>query len=176
MLGKIVLGIAVVGAGVALVIARQPSEFRVTRSAVIPAAPPAVFAQINDLHHWDAWSPWEAMDPAMKKTFDGPSAGPGASFAWTGNSAVGAGRVTITDARAPELVRLRLDMLKPMAASNVVEFALVPDGGGTRVTWSMVGRHGFVGKAFGLVMNMDRMLGAQFEKGLAGLKTAATRS
>jgi uncharacterized protein YndB with AHSA1/START domain len=169
ILGALVVIVAVVGG----VVAMQPSEFRVVRSAIIPAPPAEVFAHINDLRKWDAWSPWEKIDPALKKTFDGPPAGPGASFAWTGNAEVGQGRLTIVDSRAPELVRIRLEMIKPIAATNAVEFTLAPAGEHTRVTWSMRGENGFVSKAIGLVMDMDRMIGGQFEKGLANLKSVA---
>jgi carbon monoxide dehydrogenase subunit G len=157
------------------VVVMQPSEFRVERSAVIPAPPAAVFTQINDLRRWEAWSPWEKVDPALKKTYDGPPAGLGASFAWAGNHEVGEGRVTITESRAPERVGIRLEMITPMAATNAVTFTLAPEGDGTRVTWSMTGHNGFVSKAVGLVMDMDKMVGGQFEKGLANLKVAAAR-
>jgi uncharacterized protein YndB with AHSA1/START domain len=177
MLVKIGIAVVVVVVVLAAVIALQPSEFRVERSATIPAPPAAVFAQINDLQKWEAWSPWEKLDPAAKKTFSGPPAGVGASFTWAGNYEVGEGRVTITESRPNELVRIRLDMIKPVAASNLVEFSLTPVGEQTTVTWSMTGRNGFVSKAVGLVMDMDKMVGGQFEKGLAGLKSvAATKS
>ena len=175
MLIKIVVALAIVVVVLGTVVAMQPSEFHVVRSAVIPAPPAAVFAQINDLRHWEAWSPWEKIDPAAKKTFDGPRAGVGASFAWAGNYEVGDGRVTITESRAPERVGILLDMIKPMAASNAVVFTLAREGEGTRVTWSMVGRNGFVSKAVGLVMDMDKMVGGQFEKGLANLKSVAAK-
>ena len=176
MLIKIVVALAIVVVVLGAVVAMQPSEFHVVRSAVIPAPPAAVFAQINDLRNWEAWSPWEKIDPAAKKTFDGQRAGVGASFAWAGNYEVGEGRVTITESRAPARVGIRLDMLEPMAASNAVVFTLAPEGEGTRVTWSMVGRNGFMSKAIGLVMDMDKMVGGQFEKGLANLKSAAAKS
>ena len=174
MLMRMLVVVVATVAVVAVVVARQPSEFRVVRSAVIPAPPAVVFEQINDLRKWDAWSPWEKVDPTMKKTFAGPSAGVGASFSWVGNSEVGEGRLTIVDSRAPERVGIRLDMVKPIAASNAVEFTLVPEGAHTRVTWSMTGQNGFVSKAIGLVIDMDRMVGGQFERGLANLKTAVT--
>ena len=171
MFTKAVIGFAIVVVVFAIVMVAQPAEFRVVRSATIPAPPAVVFDQINDLRKWEAWSPWDKIDPTARKTYDGPSAGVGASFAWVGNVEVGEGRVTITHSRPSELVRARLDMIKPLAASNLVEFTLVPQGDHTVVTWSMVGRNGFVSKALGLVMNMDRMVGGQFEKGLANLKT-----
>ncbi|MBM3218606.1 MAG: SRPBCC family protein [Candidatus Rokubacteria bacterium] len=173
MLAKIGIAVAVIVVVLAAVVALQPSEFRVERSTTIPAPPAAVFAQINDLQKWEAWSPWEKLDPAAKKTFSGPPAGAGASFAWAGNHDVGEGRVTITESRPNELVRIRLDMMKPMAASNLVEFTLEPVGDQTTVTWSMTGHNGFVSKAVGLVMDMDKMVGGQFEKGLASLKSVA---
>jgi carbon monoxide dehydrogenase subunit G len=172
---KILVAVAIIVVVLVAVVVMQPSEFRVERSAVIPAPPAAVFAQINDLRRWEAWSPWEKVDPALKKTYDGPPAGVGASFAWAGNYEVGEGRVTITESRAPERVGIRLEMIEPMAATNAVTFTLAPEGAQTRVTWSMVGRNGFVSKAVGLVMDMDKMVGGQFEKGLANLKVAAAR-
>jgi carbon monoxide dehydrogenase subunit G len=172
---RTLVGLAIVAGVTAIVVSMQPSDFRVARSAHIPAPPSAVFAQVNDLQKWEAWSPWERLDPALTKTFSGPAAGVGASFHWRGNAEVGEGRVTIVESRPAERVRITLDMIKPIAATNAVEFVLTPEGEGTRVTWSMQGRSGFVSKAIGLVMDMDKMVGGQFEKGLANLRTVTAR-
>lgn len=154
-----------------VIVALQPSEFRVVRSATIAAPTPAVFAQVNDFHKWDAWSPWAKLDPAMKKTYDGAPAGTGAIYSWSGNDQVGEGRMTLTESRASDLIRIKLEFMKPFAATNTTEFSFKPEGNQTVVTWSMFGENNFMAKAFGLFMNMDKMVGGDFEKGLAQLKS-----
>ena len=140
---------------------------------LIAANPEAVFAQVNDFHKWEAWNPWGKIDPAMTQTYDGVAAGVGAGYAWAGNNEVGSGRMTITESVPNELIRIRLDFEKPMKATNTGEFTFVPEGAGTLVTWSMFGEKNFLSKAIGLVMDMDAMIGGNFEKGLADLKTVA---
>jgi uncharacterized protein YndB with AHSA1/START domain len=169
MLKKILLILAVLFVAFLGLVALQPSDFRVVRSATIAAAPAAVFAQVNDMHKWQTWSPWAKLDPAAKNSFEGPPAGTGAAFAWVGNSDVGEGRMTVTESRPDKLVRFRLDFLKPMAATSTAEFTFKPDGKQTVVTWSMEGKNNFLAKAFCLFMNMDKMVGGQFEQGLANL-------
>jgi uncharacterized protein YndB with AHSA1/START domain len=154
-----------------VIVALQPSEFRVTRIATIAAAPAAVFEQVNDLHKWQAWSPWAKLDPNAKNAFEGPPAGACAAFSWAGNKQVGEGRMTITESRPNELVRFKLDFLKPFTATNVAEFTFRPEGAQTVVTWSMTGTNNFMFKAVGLFMNCDKMLGGQFEQGLANLNS-----
>lgn len=171
MLIKILIGLAGLVVVFAAVVAMQPSEFRVARSAVIAAPVPAVFAQVNDFRKWPAWSPYEKLDPAMKKTYAGPPAGTGASYAWAGNGHAGVGRATITESRPNELVRIRLDFERPFAGTAVAEFAFKPEGERTRVEWSLNGTNNFVAKAVHMFMNMDRMVGAQFEEGLAQLRS-----
>ena len=173
MLTKIVIGVVVVLGVFAVVVAMRPSDFRVERSAVVSAPAPVVFAQVNDLHNWDAWSPFAKLDPAAKQTFEGPRAGTGAAFAWAGNKQVGEGRMTITESRPNKLVRFRLDFLKPFAVTNTAEFTFTPQGNQTAVTWSMSGRQNFMAKAFCMFMSMDKMVGGEFEKGLAQMKTVA---
>ena len=173
MLTKIVIGVVVVIGVFAVVVAMRPSDFRVERSAVVSAPAPVVFAQVNDLHNWDAWSPFAKLDPAAKQTFEGPRAGTGAAFAWAGNKQVGEGRMTITESRPNKLVRFRLDFLKPFAVTNTAEFTFTPQGNQTAVTWSMSGRQNFMAKAFCMFMSMDKMVGGEFEKGLAQMKTVA---
>ncbi len=174
MLTKILIAIAVLVVVLVVVVAMQPSEFRIERTAVIAAAPPVVFAQVNDFHHWDAWSPWAKLDPAMKKTYEGAPAGVGAVSTWAGNNEVGEGRATITESRPDELVRIKLEYLRPFEATNTADFTFQPEGDRTLVTWSLYGENGFMAKAFGLVMDMDEMVGSQFEQGLASLGAAAT--
>jgi hypothetical protein len=131
----------------------------------------AAFAQVNDLQNWRAWSPWEKIDPALKRTYEGPRAGTGASYAWAGNKDVGEGRMTITESRPSELVRIRLEFFKPLAAVNTAEFSFKPAGDGTSVTWTMTGQNNFLSKAICLFVNMDGMVGGMFEQGLAQMKS-----
>jgi len=159
-----------------IVIAGRPDEFRVTRTAVIPASPATVFAQVNDLHKWDAWSPWAKLDPNVKNTFTGPGSGAGASMAWSGNKKVGEGRMTITESRAVELIRFRLEFMRPFKATNTAEFTFKPEGGETAVTWSMFGTNNFAGKIFSLFMNCDDMVGKDFDKGLGNLKAVVAKA
>lgn len=171
MLIKIVLGMSALAAVLVLAVARQPSEYRVARTATIAASPAALFPHVEDLRTFNVWNPWIKLDPAATVTFDGPPAGSGATMAWAGNKNVGEGRMTVIESRPHERVRFRLDFLKPFASTATAEFAFVPDGERTTVTWAMTGRHTWAGKVMGLVMNMDRMIGGQFEKGLADLKS-----
>jgi polyketide cyclase/dehydrase/lipid transport protein len=173
MLAKILGALAVVVAGLAVVIALQPSDFRVSRTASIAAPAPVVFAQVNDFHNWTAWSPWAKLDPAMKQTYEGAAAGTGAIYTWVGNREVGEGRMTIVESRPGELIRVKLDFVKPLAGTSVAEFTFRADGDRTAVTWTMTGEKSFVAKAIHVVLSMDRMVGDQFEKGLAAMKTVA---
>ena len=180
MLLKILLGVAAAGALVvvvlALIVAMQPSEFRIERSAVIAAPAPAVFAQVDDFHNWKAWSPWAKLDPAAKNWFEGAPSGKGAAFSWAGNNKVGEGRMTITERRPNELIRIKLEFLKPFDATNTAEFTFRPEGERTAVTWSMYGHNNFISRAVFLFVNMDKALGGEFEKGLASMKSAAEAS
>ena len=173
MLKKIPIALAVIVVIFLVVVALQPSEFRVARSTAVSAPAPAVFAQVNDFHKWQAWSPWQKLDPAMKKTYDGAPAGTGAIYSWSGNKEVGAGRMMLTESRPSDLIRIKLEFIKPFAAINTTEFTFKPEGNQTVVTWSMFGANNFMAKAFGLFMNMDKIVGGDFEKGLAQLKSAA---
>src|SRR5881296_4347533 len=158
MLIKILIAIAVIVIVFVVVVAMQPSEFRVARSATISAPPPAVFAQVNDFHKWEAWNPWAKLDPAMKQTYEGAPAGTGAIYTWTGNSQVGEGRMTLTESRPNELIRINLEFLKPFAATSTAEFTFKPDGDRTAVTWSMAGKVNFVAKVIHLFVDMDTMI------------------
>jgi hypothetical protein len=173
MFKKILIGIAVIILVFLVVVALQPADFRITRSTTIAAPAEVVFAQVNDFHKWDAWSPWAKLDPAMKQTYEGTPAGVGAIYSWVGNKDVGEGRMTITRSRPSELVGIKLEFLKPFAQVNDTEFALKPDGNQTVVTWSMNGTNNFMAKGFGLFMNLDKMVGGDFEKGLAQMKQVA---
>ena len=167
--------LAAVGAVVVvflIVVALQPSDFRVERSATMRAPAPAAFAQVNDFQNWRAWSPWEKLDPALKRQYEGPKAGTGAVYAWQGNKDVGEGRMTITESRPAELVRIRLEFFKPFAATNTAEFSFKPAGDATAVTWTMTGQNNFLSKAMCLFVNMDSMIGGMFEQGLAQMKSA----
>jgi uncharacterized protein YndB with AHSA1/START domain len=154
-----------------IVVALQPSEFRVARTARMSAPPATVFAQVNDLRKMQAWSPWARMDPAVKNTFEGPSSGTGAVLAWAGNRKIGEGRMTISESRPNELIRIKLDFVRPFPSTSIAEFNFKPEGSQTVVTWSMAGRKASVPKAIGLFLSMDKMIGGEFEKGLASLKS-----
>jgi hypothetical protein len=177
---KVVLAVAalvvLVVAVLAVVVAMQPAEFRVQRSATINAPAPAVFAQVNDFHNWQTWSPWARLDPAVKNSYEGAPAGTGAGFAWAGDSKVGEGRMTIVESRPSELVRIKLEFLKPFAATNTAEFAFKREGERTAVTWSMYGHNNFLARAVWLFVDMDKALEAEFDKGLAAMKSAAEAS
>ena len=173
MIWKILIALVVIVVGLAGVITLQPARYRVSRSTTIAAPAPVVFAQVNDFHKWSAWSPWEKIDPAMKRTYEGPPAGVGASYAWVGSREVGEGRMTIVESRPSDLIQVKLEFVKPFAGTSVAEFSFKPDGERTLVTWSMTGDKNFIAKAIHLVMSMDRMIGDQFDKGLAAMKTVA---
>ncbi len=167
MLKNILIALAVIAIVFVGVVAMQPSEFRIVRTATISAPAPAVFAQVNDFRNWEAWSPWAKRDPAAKTTFEGPSAGTGAIFRWAGNHESGEGSMTITESRPSDLIRIKLEFLKPFVATNTAEFIFKPEGKHTAVTWSMAGRNNFIAKAVCLFMSRDKMVGGDFEKGLA---------
>src|SRR5216117_3366127 len=162
MLTKILIALAVIVVGFIVVVAMRPSEYRVARTTTISAPAPAVFAQVNDFHRWEAWSPWATLDPAMKQTYEGAPAGTGAIYAWAGNNEVGEGRMTLTESRPSDLIRIRLEFLKPFAATSTAEFAFKPEGNRTVVTWSMAGNVNFMAKIVHLFMDMDRMIGDKF--------------
>jgi hypothetical protein len=173
MVLKILIALVVIVAVLAVVVATRPSEFRVQRTTTISAPAPVVFAQVNDFRKWEAWSPYVKRDPAMKKTFEGAPAGVGAIYTWSGNNEVGEGRTTIIESRPSELIRVKLEFVRPFAATSIAEFTFKPEGERTAVTWSLSGHNNFIAKAMGLVVNMDRMIGGDFETGLAQMKSAA---
>ncbi len=169
---KLILILIVLAIVVVLIYAAtRPDTFRVERSATFKATPDKVFAQINDFHNWAAWSTWERMDPAMKKTYGGATSGVGAKYAWQGNSKVGQGSMEIAESIPNSKVMVKLDFLSPMEAHNIGEFVVQPDGDDTRLTWAMYGPAPFVSKLFGVFVNMDKMIGKDFEVSLNNLRT-----
>ena len=167
----IAIVIAVVVAVVLILAATKPDSFRVERSAVVNAPADKVFPLIADFHEWLKWSPWEGRDPALKRTYSGAARGKGAIYAWDGNKNVGSGRMEILEATTPSKVVIKLDFLKPFEAHNTAEFTMLPQGGATSVIWVMHGPAPFMSKVMQVFMNMDRMIGRDFEAGLANLKT-----
>ena len=147
--------------------------YTVQRSATIAAPPQRVYEQIVDFHRWAAWSPWEDIDPDMRRDHSGPESGVGATYAWSGNRKAGQGRMTITEATEPSRVRIDLRFEKPFKARNDTDFHIEPDGAGSRVTWTMTGRKTLATKVMGVFKSMDAMVGPDFEKGLTRLRTAA---
>ncbi|WP_415854698.1 SRPBCC family protein [Sinomonas sp. G460-2] len=149
------------------------SAYTITRSAFIPAPPEQIFPYVNSFRKWTEWSPWEDLDPALQRSYSGPDAGPGARYEWHGNRKAGAGTMEILDSTEPNSVRIRLEFVKPFKAVNPTGFTFEPQSGGTRVTWSMTGEPQGAAKFFSMFMNMDKMVGKDFEKGLARLSQAA---
>ena len=171
MFKKIGIGLVVVILIFLGVVMIQPEDFKISRSVMVAASPQKVFDQVNNFHNWEAWSPWAKLDPNAKAEYQGPSEGVGAIFRWSGNDQVGVGSNTIIESRPGELIKIKLEFLKPFEAISTAEFTFKPEGQQTLVTWSMSGKNNFIGKAMGLLMNCDKMIGSQFEKGLADLKT-----
>lgn len=173
MLKKILLVVVALVVVFVGVVMTRPATFEIKRSLQMNASPEVVAAQITNFKKWDAWSPWDKLDPSMKKTYDGADDGVGAHYAWDStNSNVGAGEMKITDVK-PEKIGLDLHFMRPFEANNRIDFELAKTGEGTSVTWTMSGKNDFMGKAMSLFMNMDSMVGPDFEKGLASLKTAS---
>jgi hypothetical protein len=170
MLKKIAIAIVILVCGVLIFAATKPDTFRVQRSASIKAPPDRIFPLINDFKRWDAWSPWEKKDPAMKRTWGSTTSGKGAKYAWEGNGDVGQGSMEITESVPPSKVALKLDFVKPFEGHNVVDFTLEPKGDTTNVTWAMQGPAPFISKIMQVFCNMDSMVGKDFEAGLANLK------
>jgi len=167
---SILLGLVAVFGVLLVVIAMQPSDFRVQRTISMSAPASAVFEQVNDFHQWEAWSPWAKMDPNAKNTFEGPTSGTGSIFRWDGNGDVGAGSMTILESEPSDRVRIKLDFIRPFEGTNDVNFTLKPEGDQTAVTWSMAGKNNFMTKAIGLVMDCEKLVGDQYDQGLANLK------
>lgn len=173
MFMTILLVIVVLVVVFAIVAALQPSKFRVARSILVAAPPAVAFAQVDDFRIWPAWSPYEKLDPNLQRRYEGPAIGEGAIYDWIGNKDAGEGRATVLESRPGERMRIQLAFRKPFQATNIAEFAFKPVGDKTEVTWSMSGEKSFLFKAVGLFMNMEQVLGAQFEDGLRQLKSIA---
>lgn len=172
----ILLALVIVGILLLVVIAGQPDEFKMSRSAKISAPPEKIFPHVNELKKWDAWSPWAKLDPNAKSTFEGPTAGVGSAMAWSGNKKIGEGRMTITASHPHQLIGFRLEFLRPFKTTNSAEFEFKPSNDGTVVVWSMTGKSNFFFKVFGLFMDCDAMAGKDFEKGLGSLKDVAEKT
>lgn len=175
MFKRILLVVVVLIGALLAYAATRPDSFRVERAALIEAPPAKVFALIDDFHQWAGWSPWEKLDPSMKRSHSGAASGKGAVYAWEGNGDVGAGRMEILETTAPSRVLIRLDFIKPFEARNTAEYTLRPEGEATRVTWAMYGPAPFVSKLMQVFVSMDAMIGKDFEQGLANLKALAER-
>jgi len=155
--------------------ATKPDTLRVQRATGINAPPNKIFPLINDFHRWGAWSPYEKKDPMMKRTHNGAANGKGAVYEWEGNKEIGKGRMEIAESSPPSRVTIKLDFVKPFEAHNIVEFTLEPKGDSTNVTWAMHGPSPYISKLMGIFINMDRMIGKDFEAGLVNLKTVAEK-
>lgn len=173
MIKKIGIGIAVLIVAVLAFAATKPDTFRVERTASIAAPAEAIFPLINDFREWEGWSPWEKLDPNLKRTFSGSSSGEGAVYAWEGNSDAGAGRMEIVESVEPSKITVDLRFTAPFEANNVTVFSLVPNGESTTVTWVMEGPNPYIGKLMSVFMSMDSMVGKDFEEGLTGLAALA---
>jgi hypothetical protein len=171
----VVIVVVVLIAAVLIFAATRPDSFGVQRTTSIGAAPDRIFPLINDFKNWGSWSPYEKKDPAMKRTFSSQTSGKGAVYEWDGNAQVGQGRIEIIDSSAPSRVTIKLDMIKPMEGHNIVNFTLEPRADATQLTWAMRGSCAYMAKLVGLFCDMDKMIGKDFEIGLANLKTLAER-
>lgn len=169
----IVLAVAI--AGILILAATKPDAFVVERTTSINAPPEKIFPLINDYRNWGSWSPYEKVDPAMKRTFSGPTSGKGSVYEWHGNKNVGHGRMEIMDTSPPSRVTIKLDFYSPFEAHNVAEFKMKPEGNATQVTWAMRGPLPYMAKVMHTVFNMDRMVGGQFAEGLANMKSVAEK-
>lgn len=174
MLKTLLIVVVVALAGLLGFAATRPDSFVIQRSTAISAPPERVFALISDVHAFNTWNPWALKDPTTKMNYEGPASGPGAAYAWQ-SEALGQGRMQIVEAVPARLVAARLEFIKPMAALNRVEFTLQPEGGSTRVTWAMSGPMPFASKLMTIFFSMDKMVGPDFEAGLANLKAAAEK-
>ena len=175
MFKKVLIAIVIVLVAILSFAATKPSTFRVQRTTSIAAPPEKLFAIINDFHNWGSWSPWEKLDPAMKRTYGGTASGVGAVYEWTGNDKVGQGRMEITESTPSSKVTIKLDFLKPFEAHDMAEFTLEPTGSSTSVTWAMYGPTQYMAKVISVFVSMDKMVGKDFETGLANLNSLATR-
>ena len=171
----VAIAVAILIAALLGIAATKPNAFSVQRATTINASPEKIFPFINDFHTWNSWSPWENIDPAMRRTYSGEADGTGAIYEWQGNNKVGTGRMEIKSALPSSKVIIKLDFLKPMEGHNTAEFTLEPHGDSTNVTWAMYGPSPFASKVFQVFVSMDKMIGKSFETGLANLKALAEK-
>ncbi|HEY0707883.1 MAG TPA: SRPBCC family protein [Polyangia bacterium] len=176
MIKKVLLVLGVLVLGFCAFVATRPATYHVERSTTIKAPPEAVFAAVSDLKTFNQWSPWDKRDPNMKKTFTPNTSGVGASYEWQGNKEVGSGRMTVTEHTPPTQAKMKLEFIEPFASVADVTFAVAPAAGETKATWAIDGNNNFIGKAFGVFMDMDKMLGADFEQGLANLEALVEKN
>lgn len=174
-MSPILLALIFVAILLVVIVAGQPDVFTMTRRAKFAVSPEKIFPHVNDLHLWEAWSPWAKLDPNATSTFEGPAAGTGATMKWAGNCKIGVGQMTIIDCQPSSVIRFRLDFEKPMQATNTAEFTFLPEDGGTVVTWSMSGKNSPMGKVMGLFMNCEKLVAKQFDQGLANLKAVVEK-
>jgi hypothetical protein len=175
MLTEILLVVLVLLGLFAAYIATRPGEFTITRSSTMAATSSVPFGLINDFHEWTHWSPWEHRDPNLQRTYEGPASGEGAVYKWEGDRNVGQGMMKILESRPNDVIRIHLEFIKPFKAVNTTDFEFKESGGQTTVVWTMHGNNNFMGKAMTVFMNMDKMIGGDFEKGLADMKAAAEK-
>lgn len=167
------IGVAVVLLGLGVAIATRPDSFRIERRATLAAPAEVIFGYVNDFHRWAEWSPWEKLDPNLKRIFEGPSTGVGASYAWEGNAKAGQGKMTMRESQPNERIAIELHFIKPFEAEHLAEFAFRPSASGVEVTWSMSGKNKFMSKAFAFFFDQDKLIGKDFEQGLAKLGAVA---
>ncbi|MDP1586878.1 MAG: SRPBCC family protein [Prosthecobacter sp.] len=174
MIKKVLLGLIAAIVIILVVAAFQSDDLNVTRSATIAAPPDAVFKVVNDFRQWDAWSPWSKLDPAMKKTLEGPPEGVGAIYKWSGNNEVGEGSTRLVHSKPNETIDMKLEFVRPFEGSSDVRFTFAPEGTGTKVTWAMQSKKPFIGKVVGMFMDCEKMCGDQFNEGLDNLGKVVT--
>jgi hypothetical protein len=169
----IILPLVIVAILFIVIIAGMPDQFVMTRSKTISAPPEKIFPHVNDLHNWDAWSPWAKLDPNAKNNFEGPQSGVGSAMSWDGNKKIGAGKMTIIESHPNTHIKFKLQFIRPFPATNLSDFAFIPDPNQTNVIWKMSGESKFAFKIFSLFVNCEDLAGRDFERGLTSLKTIA---
>lgn len=175
MIKTIAIVLVLLIAALLIYAATKPDSFRIERTTTIKAPPEKIFALINDFHQWEAWSPWEKIDPALKRTYSGAASGASAIYEWNGNKDIGQGRMEITESAPPSKVALKLDFVKPFEAHNMVEFTLATQGDSTTVTQAMYGPSPYISKLMTTFFSMEKMVGSKYEEGLANLKALAEK-
>ena len=174
MIKKILFGLVAVIAIILIIASFRSDEMNVTRTTTVSAPPEAVFKVVNDFRQWDAWSPWSKLDPKMTTSIEGPNEGVGAIYRWSGNNEVGEGSTTLVASKPAEMVGMKLEIIRPFAGTSDVQFTFVPEGSGTKVTWSMQSKVPFLGKVVSIFMDCEKMCGDQFNEGLDNLARIVT--